>query len=146
MNTRFRFLRVSRPVAALSILLAGLLLLLTHRLGLGPGWGWGGAGPRPNTVPLAGSVDPLSPQSASSNKQPDASPGPLQITIDDARYLVGDLPVDSVDALVKLAVAVPKTVPPPRVLVVLRPTARYVAEKNLTDALQAASVDFRVEK
>ncbi|MGA2257885.1 MAG: hypothetical protein ABSG53_24745 [Thermoguttaceae bacterium] len=147
MSARPRLLNVSRPIAALAILLAGLLFLLTQKLGFGPGWGWGGgAGAGPNAAPLAGSVNPSSAQSAASGRQPETPSKPLQITIDDTKYLVGDLTVESIDELVKMAAAVPKDVPPPRVLIVRRPTARYMAEKKLTDALQGAKVDFMLEK
>jgi len=70
----------------------------------------------------------------------------LEITIDDTRYFVGETPVETVDELVKMALAVSKDVPPPRVRIVRKPTARYSAEKNLSDALQAARVDFVLEK
>jgi len=145
MSTRPRLPRFSRPIAAIAILLAGALFLLTQKLGLGPGWGWGRGGADPNAVPLAGSVD-VSPQPAGSNRPAESPPKPLQITIDESKYLVGDRPVESIDELVKLAVAVPKEAPAPRVVILLRPTARYLAEKKLTDALQKAKVDFRVQE
>ena len=134
-----------RPIAGLAILLAGFLFLLTQKLGLGPGWGWGGGGAGPKAAPIAGSIDPHRTQPAASGRQPETQSRPLQITIDDTKYLVGDVPVESIDELVKMAIAVPK-----RAAAaghgLRRPTARYMAEKKLTDALQAAKVDFMLEK
>ncbi|MGO9114051.1 MAG: hypothetical protein ACLP9L_32955 [Thermoguttaceae bacterium] len=137
-----RLFKPSGPIAGLAILLAAFLFLLTQKLGCGPGWG-GGAGAGPNAAP--------GPGNAAASKSPPAAPGqpetlakPLQITIDDTKYLVDDVPAESVDELVKMAVAVPKDVPLPRVRVLLRPTARYVTEKKLSEALLAAKVDFVV--
>jgi len=123
------------------------MFLLMQMHGLVPGWGWGrgGQGAGPKAAPLAGSVDPSS-QPAASGRQADSPAKPLQITIDESKYLIGDRPVATIEELVKLANAVPKEVPPPRVVILLRPTARYLAEKNLTDALQAAKVDYRLEE
>jgi hypothetical protein len=129
-------MKYSRIVAGLALFLAGVLYVLTQRLGCGQGGG--GAG----QIAIQGGGDAVPSQPpASSGRQPE-EPKPLQITIDDTKYFVGDLPVDSVEALVKMAVAVPKDVPPPRVVVLRQPTARYVAEKKLIDALEAAKIDY----
>jgi len=134
-------MKSSRLVAGLALCLAGALFLLTQKLGCGPGEG-GGAGAGRIAVQGDGGATPSSSQPAASGRQPETLSKALQITIDDTKYFVGDLPVESVEELVKMAVAVPNDVPPPRVLVVRRPTARYVTEKKLIDALQAAKVDY----
>ncbi len=139
MIQRPRFFSISRPVAGLAILLAGLLFFLTRGPGWMPGWG-GGAGAGPNAAPGGGNA-PAKPL-VDSRPQAETPSKPLEITIDDNRYLVLGTPIQSVAELVKLAQEVPQDVPPPRVRIVRRPTARYTAEKNLEDALKAAKVDY----
>lgn len=146
MNLRPRFLKLPRLVAGLAVCLAGLLFFFTQKLGFGPGWNWrGGDRPDVNATQGTGGAAPSAAQ-ATANPPPETPSQPLQITIDNARYLVGGAAVESVDELVKMALAVPKETPPPRVLIFRRPTARYTAEKKLIDALQAARVDFAIEK
>ena len=79
---------------------------------------------------------------SSVDKPPPPKPEPLEIMIDDNKYLVKGVEVESVDQLVKMAAAVPKEVPPPRVRILLQRSSRYVTEHTLTDALQAANIDF----
>lgn len=122
------------------MVLAGILFFFSQKLACGPGLG-GGAGAGPNGGP-GGENLMVSAPLATSGPHADTQSRPLEITIDDTRYLVEGTPVESVDALVKRAAAVPKDVPPPRVRIVHLPTARYSAEKKLDDALEAASIDF----
>ena len=143
MNSQPRLFSASRPIAVIAVLLAGFAFLLMQKLGLGPGWGGGaGAGPKGQQ----GGGDPSVPQAAATVQQPEPLSKPLQITIDDTKYFVDDVSVESLDELVKRATAVPQSVRPPRVRIVRRPTARYVAEKKLTDALETAKIDFVLEK
>jgi hypothetical protein len=136
--------RIAGLAACLTVLALLLIVPLAHRLGWTPGWG-GGEGAVPDGAQQAG-VAALSSQPADAAPQPVKPPQPLRITIDDKKYLVGDNPVESVAELVKMAAAVPKEVPPPRVLIHRQPTARYTVEKELLDALRAANIDVAVEK
>jgi hypothetical protein len=135
MTTQTRPFRPVKTLLALAVLLGGFLCLLVQRLGCVPGWGGGaGAGVNPPGGNPPAQAAPADLPAASQSK-------PLEITIDEARYFVNNKPVESVDELVKMSLSVPKEVIP-RVRVVRRPTARFSAEKNLSDALEAAKVDF----
>ncbi len=115
-------------------LMQGIMSLWPHiGAGGGPG-GNGGDGGKGSAV-VSGVVEPPPPP-------PPPKPEPLEITIDDNKYLVKGVEVGSVDELVRMAAAVPKEVPLPRVRVLLRRTSRYVTEHALTEALQAANVEF----
>ena len=120
-------------VAGRALLAVGLLQGL-HGLGHWPSFGGGdgrGDGDK-GSAEAAGSGGALAP----------AKPGPLEITVNNDKYLVKGVEVGSVEELVAMAAAVPAEVPPPRVRVVLRGTSRYVPETKLIEALQAAKIDF----
>ena len=139
MNEHSRSKSLFRSVVGLAVLLAGAFYVLTQKMNCMNG----GAGPAINGAPAG--ANPVA-QPVTEAAKADSQSKPLEITIDDAKYFVGDTPVESTDELVKMAQAVPKGVTPPRVRIIRKPTARYSAEKNLSDALQAAKVDFVLEK
>jgi hypothetical protein len=130
-------------VAAFAVCLAAFILLVMSKLSCESGGR--GNGPGPGGVPanvatgLPGESNATPPAAAQS------SPKPLEIVIDEKTYLVDDAVVEDIDKLVKMAQAVPANVPPPRVRIVRRPTARFLAEKNLKEALETAHVGFVVE-
>jgi hypothetical protein len=143
MNQRSRLLSVPRVGLALVVVLAGALYFMTQKLGMFPNWGGdpgGGANRAANDSARGDSGSPA-PQPAPSTAMPISEPKPLDIVIDEHAYFVNNKPVEGVEELVKMSLAVPKDVSP-RVRIVRRPTARYTATKNLSDALDAAKIDY----
>jgi hypothetical protein len=134
MKLRLPQLGFYRPILGLAILLAGVLYFLTQKLGMVPGLG-GGPGAAVNSGASPAAV------AASSAAPPIAEAKPLEITIDDHTYFVNNKPVESIDGLVKMSLAVPKEVSP-RVRIVRRPSSLYSAETKLGAALEAAKIDF----
>ena len=127
-------------VAILAGAAGGAMLVYTLAQGVLGHWHWppfgGGGGPGgeggKGPVVIASPDEPPTP----------AKPQPLEITVDDDKYLVKGVEVKGLDELLKMAAAVPQEVPPPRVRVVLRRTSRYIAETKLSEALQGAKIEF----